>query len=360
MPPKTKSANLTVEKTKKTKSEESTIKKIKTSKKKIVKSESESESEKSEKSDSEDEHVNINDDKSEDEKSEDEKSEDEKSEDEVNLKDEDSESEKSESEKSESDDESVDSKSKNIKHFSLKNSNSSRPVIKEKTIVKEKTVFKKNNSDDKSEDEHERDDRNKKRPDHIDEEKFIKMDEKQFSKITNDELACILFIRLKKSGNPLSRDALHIHRTLINPIGEPRRHYHHGMDRERGEGRFTRPDRFEKHERPRFGRFDNPKNSDSDNEESKPKFGLGIGRGHEALHEKNGPRFGEGSRFGGGRGHGHPMAGRGGGGRGMMGRGGGGRGYGFNREQKAEPADPWEEEAEIKPRGKKNKEPKDD
>jgi len=51
----------------------------------------------------------------------------------------------------------------------------------------------------------------------IDEEKYNKIDLEELSKYTDDDLACVLFTRFKKSNNFLLKEALIIHRTINDP-----------------------------------------------------------------------------------------------------------------------------------------------
>ena len=53
--------------------------------------------------------------------------------------------------------------------------------------------------------------------DRIDEERF-KMINSKYKELSDDDLASLLFIRFKNTGNPLAKHALVIHRTLNNPI----------------------------------------------------------------------------------------------------------------------------------------------
>ena len=51
----------------------------------------------------------------------------------------------------------------------------------------------------------------------IDEEKYNKINQEKFVEFTDDDLACILFVRLKNSNNILKKEVLIIHRSLVNP-----------------------------------------------------------------------------------------------------------------------------------------------
>jgi hypothetical protein len=53
---------------------------------------------------------------------------------------------------------------------------------------------------------------------HIDEAKYEKLSSSVFSAYSNDDLACVLFMRFRKDGNPLARLALDIHRTIVDPF----------------------------------------------------------------------------------------------------------------------------------------------
>lgn len=78
----------------------------------------------------------------------------------------------------------------------------------------------------------------------IDEVKYNKISSTELASFTNDDLACVLFTRFRKDGNPLARLALEIHRTIVEPFRKPKNSRENGgrVNRERDTFRRKQPE----------------------------------------------------------------------------------------------------------------------